>query len=584
MRHRSPPALPQGRHRRGPFPVALGVLLALSGCKNSSAPLGEDTRPSDSADNSDPDTSHSVVLLSDADRLIRIAMTLKGTRPSLEELDAVAADPDALGGIVDSYLDSPEFGATVRDIENQTLLVRKEDVPNSHEIEDGDHLGTLDIAYYRYEEPLVLIEYVVTNDQPYTNILTMEGTFGTAFHDRIWDSVEGDFDPDGPEWQPMRYTDGRGDAGVLTTNGWNARWASNPNNAHRLGAAQATAALICTDYLTDDVQLGSVDLTDDDAVFNAILTDPACVSCHQTMDPFAGALFGFVGPVAANTEPYPTVMFDIADANDGLRSTGRETGYYGLGGGSLTEFAELMAQDSRFSSCTARRYLAWTTQRPLNDVPLEAVAEAQTVLVDSGMNLKAMVKHLVMRDDFAVSHSTDEADAESTYGLLHTRPEQLDRFYRDLVGFTWTGTYQQRSNFYVVPTSSSRGFRVHGGGIEVEEKQIPVHMHSASASAFLRAFAAEAAAHAVSTDFDSPASERALLNLVELDTTDESLLRAQFAALHLRIYGERVASDSAEVDDSLALLTDLDALNDDREEVWIMVLTAMMQDLRVATY
>jgi hypothetical protein len=56
-------------------------------------------------------------------RLVRIAMALRGVRPSEAELAAVDKDPDALADIVDAYLDAPEFGAIVRDLHNDALLV-----------------------------------------------------------------------------------------------------------------------------------------------------------------------------------------------------------------------------------------------------------------------------------------------------------------------------------------------------------------------------------------------------------------------------------------------------------------------------
>jgi hypothetical protein len=553
------------------------LLLVLSACGGALTDPG--STPLDQ-----PVLDASAVLLSDTDRLLRIAMTLKGTRPSLAEFEAVETDPTALDGIVDSYLESPEFGTTLRDIENASHLVRTEAVAN-RTLDGAPELGQVALADIRMEEPLRLVEYVVMNDLPYTDILTMSGTVGTQYQPLLGAGIGDLFDPTGPEWQPLPHTDGRGVAGILSTDGWHARWASNPANAHRLRASHATAALICTDYLTGDVQIGSVDLTSEEAVTTAILTEPACVSCHQTMDPFANAMFGFAGRPESN-RAYPTVMFDPGEQDDGPQTTGRPTGYYGRGGDTLSDIAVLMADDTRFSACAAKRYLAWMTQRPLDEVPFDQVLAAQEALTASDMSIKAMVKHIVLTDTFATSHVTDADAAEQIAGLLRTRPRQLDRLLRDLTGFTWLGTLRRgpNSESYVVPASSTRGFQVHGGGIEVFNKQTATHLNSASGMAFLRAFAAEAAAHVVVDDFNTPATQRRLLTEVEVDTTDTDLLRAQFAVLHLRIHGERVSSEGPEVEDTLALFQDLEALNPDRTEVWTLVLTAMLQDLRVATY
>ena len=49
------------------------------------------------------------------DLLVRASMDLRGKRPSLAELDAVEADPNAYAQIVDQYLYGPEFIERVKD-------------------------------------------------------------------------------------------------------------------------------------------------------------------------------------------------------------------------------------------------------------------------------------------------------------------------------------------------------------------------------------------------------------------------------------------------------------------------------------
>ena len=564
--------------------LLLLIIGALVGCDpggggGGGAPLGD----GGSVDTDDPGASgtNTAVLLSDADRLLRISMTLRGTRPTEAEYASVAADPGALPGIVDTWLDSPGFGETVRDIENQTLLVRVERA--ARDVPEAAGVSSLAWSLAVSEEPLHLIQYVVENDLPYTDIVTMDGTVGSALHPMLWSGVDDTFDPAGPAWQPVAHTDGRPAAGVLSTGGWHKRWASNPANAKRLAAGAAARALICVDYFAGDVELGSVDLSDEDAIDQAILEDPACVACHQTMDPLAGNLHGFGGRVQLNLGA-PTQAWFPEDADGGYRRTGRENGYYGLGGDDLTEVGQLMAADSRFSQCTARRYIAWMTQTPLDDVDAAWVREGQAVLVEGGMRIKPMVRAIVLSDAFAVSHDTDPAAAESARGLLQARPGQLDRMFRDLTGFTWEAGIDGNTHEFVVPTSASVGFQVHGGGIDSDTKTVPSHLYSAPASLFLRSFAAEAAGHVVEADFAVEPGARRLLHLVEPDTRDEDALRAQLQHLHARILGEFVAADSPTIDTTLGLLTALRGETADDEVAWKLLLLAMFQDIRVAYY
>ena len=123
---------------------------------------------------------------------------------------------------------------------------------------------------------------------------------------------------------------------------------------------------------------------------------------------------------------------------------------------------------------------------------------------------------------------------------------------------------------------------MHGGGIEVDTKQTPSHLYSASAASFLRSFALEAAGFAVETEFNKEASERKLLGMVELDTDNDDSLRKQLAYLHLRILGEAVSNDSEAVSQTLTLFNDLDAMSGDRKRTWKLLLSALFQDIRVA--
>jgi len=547
--------------RRVPVLLAIPLLVVCNG----------DPAPDLKSPSTDPGTqpvASTVVLLSDTDRLLRVAMALKGTRPTPEEFAAVQADPGALPGIVDTYLASPQFGATVRDIENQTLLVRVEEMV-SQDIPPEIHW--MDWAYWLNEEPLALIEYVVVNDRPYTDIVTMDQTVTNSLGTQMWAGIADTFDPDGPDWQRVDYTDGRPTAGILSTGGWNMQFSSTLQNAHRRGAAAAASALICTDYLSRDVQLGSVDLTDENAIDEAILYNPACVSCHQTMDPLAGFFWGFA---EANgfRNGFPAVEWFPDDVDRGVNRTGRNNGYYGLGGNTMDDLGELIATDHRFTSCAARRYISWLSQIPLEEVPIERVAAAQQALVDGDLNLKAMARQIALSDEFAASHATDEAEATHLVGHLQTRPEQLERLMEDLTGFHWGTIFGGADGADItLPTNARRGYKVHGGGIDGDAKLVPTHMYSAPSSAFLRSFASEAAGHAVATG-----------TLVDPTLVDEPAVRDQLADLHLIVLGEDVGADSVEVDETYALFAAVHDLNGDTTDTWKVVLTAFFQDFRIA--
>ena len=64
------------------------------------------------------------IWMSDIQKLNRISMALRGTRPDSQDVMDVVEDPNQLESIVDEYLDSPEFGATIRDMYAEILQMR----------------------------------------------------------------------------------------------------------------------------------------------------------------------------------------------------------------------------------------------------------------------------------------------------------------------------------------------------------------------------------------------------------------------------------------------------------------------------
>jgi hypothetical protein len=116
-----------------------------------------------------PTTPPPVSYLSPTEHLVRASMTLRGRRPTVTELEQVAADPDALAGIVDGYLATPDFGDVMRDLHAETLLVRV-DLQNRalRAIGPVADKTASELGGNAYEEPLKLIEHVIVNDRPYS--------------------------------------------------------------------------------------------------------------------------------------------------------------------------------------------------------------------------------------------------------------------------------------------------------------------------------------------------------------------------------------------------------------------------------
>ncbi|MCA9620895.1 MAG: DUF1588 domain-containing protein, partial [Myxococcales bacterium] len=91
------------------------------------------------------------------------------------------------------------------------------------------------------------------------------------------------------------YVDGRPAAGVLATNAFFWRHRSTLENANRGRANAISRAFLCEDYLERPIDFPSdIDLSDADAIENAIDHNAACQACHATLDPLASHLWGFM--------------------------------------------------------------------------------------------------------------------------------------------------------------------------------------------------------------------------------------------------------------------------------------------------
>ncbi len=566
--------------RRAGILSVVPALWGLAACTEESAP----PEP--------PEDEVEMVYLSPTDHLVRVSMALRGRRPSIEELNAVGTDPDALEGIVDGYLASPDFGRTVRDLHNEALLLRPDWAYYPAGFPRAEPLAALDqseINLSVQEAPLRLIEHVVMNDLPYSEIVTASYTLADPIVATVWDL---DFDPAGPAWQQTQWEDGRGNAGILTDSWLWVRWQSTPSNANRGRANALSRALLCYDFLSRDVELDTtVNTADPNAVQDAVVADAACASCHQALDPLASFMkdvYPLVVP--SDTTSYPAQKMWLPGVFENyLEIQMREPALFGKRGETLEDLGRLLAEDPRFSLCAAQRFYAYLNHVELEAVPLERASELHETFLESGMNAKELAKAIVLSDDFRVSHVEGEAGADDLVGMKRARPDELATMFEDLTGFVWrtdlTAFTGGDIGVVELPRDSLLGYRVIGGGIDSAYVTRSGFTDNAATSLFLRGFAEEAAAWVVEKDFAvADPSARRLLGAVEESTTDEDTVRAQLTELHARILGEVVDPTSDEVGATSALWQASFASSGDARRAWKTVLAAMMQDVRVAYY
>ena len=545
--------------------------------------------PGPGPDDDDDDLpSPTAVYLTPPQHLTRASIAIRGMRPSVADLEAVDADPGALPAIIDRYLTSPQFAATMRELHNETLLMRLEQPAFTYPA-----MGPLATATARqinsiFEEPLRLIEDVVMTDKPYTTIVTAAYTMANTAVADVWGLPPvASYDT----WQKRQYAADRRGSGVLGMDVFYNRYRSAGFNYHRGRANTISRAFLCHDFLDSDIVLDTtIDLADPDVVANAVIANKSCAGCHQTLDPLASYLFTWrntLGPVAV--DGYPVTYFTPATSERWRTATKRSPMFFGAQATGMNGLGRVIADDPRFARCTAQRFASYLTEVPLNELSAAWVAKLQKDLVDSGWNAKALVKAIVLSDRFRISHDTDEAQADSLVAALKVRPEQMARMIRDLTGFDWTVTSPRALRGIPYGTanlldSDFLGYRVLFGGIDSYFVTDPVHTMNATSSLVGKKLTALAAEFVVQHDSTAPLAERTLFTEAAVAATDPSVIRAQVAHLHARIYGELVAADSPEVDETYVLYEEAFAASNDRARAWELTLIGMLSDFRSLFY
>lgn len=599
-------------------PWALLALLAV-GCGTDDAPeLGSPPTTSPSTTPVGTTGAPGYRVLDPVDRAIRVSVSVRGVRPSVEELDAVRADPAVLPDLVDAWLDDPAFGLMARDMWAEILQLRNDTFnqlpalgPLKGRTLQDLYLGTVD-------EPLALVEHIYANDLPMTELVTSE----LAFANDVTATMYGlDYDESLGGWQATRWSDARPPAGLLSSAQVFRRWESDGSNFNRGRANMLADVFLCEAFSERDIVVeGGIDIADEHEVAYAVRTNASCVSCHQALDPIAAYFWGYKKLIHRNyvadsitygcefdwsdgNTPefgtsylpedfcYPLRQYSPEDEDDWLDWDLRTPGFYGIEARDLTDVGHLVADDPRFASCMVRQTAGYLAQVERHDIPWPMVDELTDRFVADGYSPKALVKAIVLSDAFAAYGPTDAGSSQADDPMARmrvARPEQYARQLEALTGFRWNARPDllncndpgnedvQRFGTQCwgevdLSDSDVFGYRAMAGGIDGKVVTRPTRTFTPTRSLVYAQLAANAAGFVVERELALPASQRSLLGLAEDP-------RSQLVALHDVLYGEVVEPMGPEVEADLLLLGSGDATG------WKLVLTAMLQDPRLLMF
>ena len=577
----------------------------------------------------------SVGVLSLEQTLRKAAYLFAGREPTQNEINEVNADGESgFRAVVRQLMRGPGFEAFLRESANDQFLTMKfaTDPTSAVELIDLRYGGLYDAGNSNPErrretnfaiasEPTQYIVHVVTQDRPYTEILTADYHLLNPWSNRAFNR-----DGNGPrfnnpndrnEWRegPITWYNDfeRFDAlsgfsqmptaGILTSPAFLARYPTTETNRNR-----ARARWIAYFFLGIDIERLVNRAQDPDELRDA--TNPgdsstSCYGCHSVMDPIAGTLQSWDGKAAFRTR----WGFDIFSDNyvingafqegdtwyrDNLIAPGFGTTQMPTVGDSYKAIAgpyqdgtqwlaEQIVSSELFLSGTAKFWFKGVFGRDPAFSPSsyesEMIDHFAQVFSESNFDLKAMLIEMVLTPYFRADSVTDlrpeqvqELEDIGVGKLLS--PEQLDRKLLALFGESWRAQRYDRNElleeYYFIY-----------GGIDSDDLTVRPHELNTLMSSVVMRMANELSCSIVYNEFSQSAGQRRYFgsvtpstvpsfysgydnmssryrdDVVNSLTVNETAIRQTLQTLHKVLLNESLDINDAEIDASLALWTEV---------------------------
>ncbi|MEQ8956276.1 MAG: DUF1592 domain-containing protein, partial [Gammaproteobacteria bacterium] len=369
--------------------------------------------------------------MGNGDALRRAAQQLVSRLPTLAEFQLAATGTDGLRSAVQGMMTEDGFYDRLAEIFNDYLLTDKyhsrngsdhairllsrDEFPSlywfdpdknnrSENFEDVRRATNNGVA----REPLALINHVVRNNLPFTEILTADYFMVNPFSAKSY-GVENQVafsDPNNPdEFRPARLQD-IPHAGVLTSPMFLNRYPTTETNRNRGRARVVFDLFLDTDILAiEGVRPGNaVDITTPIPTIN----NPQCSKCHSVLDPVASIFqnWDYKGRYRPSRESKHGWYTDMEPRG----FNGEVMPLAGNVDSSVRWLAARMAQDPKFPRAVTRILVnGLTGKEPLqapsdgDQLAMDAYVAERTLLNDmqsdfvaEGYNLKSLVTEIVL--------------------------------------------------------------------------------------------------------------------------------------------------------------------------------------------
>ncbi len=553
-----------------------------------------------------------VAMLDDARLLRRLTLSLAGRLPTAKEVETVSREGlQAVPAVLDGVMTEQPFYDRLREAFNDIFLTVGY-IDGAESALSYDHFSTTrhwtqkhDLSHIaeekertqaRYKlandyraallgEPMRLIEHIVKNDRPFTEIVTADYILVSPYTARgygIYDEVKSQFRSaeDPFEYIPVKLKAlvGRNriedqpsatgfypHAGLLSTFQYLRRYPNTETNRNRLRARMYYQHFLGVDAM--ELAARVADAAAVTAKYEVPTMQAAeCVVCHKTVDPVAGLFQEYYKPEGVygrRKDGWYQDVFAAGFEGEDLPEEEQWRALQWLGGRTAKDprFATTMVQHVYYI-LTGRKVLL--PPKELDD-PLYAAkrrayqqqrCEVEAIaarFAATNFNLKSVFKDWAVSefyraDGLATAAASPERRAElDDIGLVRLlAPEQLERKVMAIFGQPWGRLEGPLEMLY--------------GGIDSQEVTERGTDPSGAMGAIQRTLANDVACKQTLRDFARARDERLLFPGVESDTVPgdsaegDVAIREAIVHLHALVLGRNDVADSAEVDRTFALL------------------------------
>ncbi|MDO9318550.1 MAG: DUF1592 domain-containing protein [Gammaproteobacteria bacterium] len=524
------------------------------------------------------------------------ALHLVGRLPTAAEMALVTQKSEAgLRQALDGMLEEDAFYARLAEIFNDVLHTNRYLSTNGAEAaiglmrryttarwyDPGAELRGSDYTVNRATtnnsvatEPLELIEYVVRNNKPMTEILTANYFMVNGYSAKSYGITGVNFTN---EWDPNEFRPavlpGTPHAGILSSLMFLNRYPTSATNRNRGRSRLVYDVFLDVDILAlDGVRPdgSAVDISNDAPT----MENPDCVKCHSLLDPVASSFQNWnLRGTYAPPRTWYTDMFQAGFA--GVSAPPRSSG------DSLQWLTKQIVADPRFDDAMVRiMYTGLTGHEPL-DAPAAGAPQAETeaylaesthldeikaIYVGANRNLKTLVKEIIVspywRAD-GLNNVAFSAVHEETGAARLLTPELLHRKIEALFGFQWRGPLDQyaanRNVFGSARLLDTRQYyhQIYGG---IDSFTITERLTDTNGLMVIvqERMANEMACYGVPNDFLSARTARRLFPNVDTSTVltsaqGQAAVRQNIQHLHRYLLGEELALTDAEIEHTYAL-------------------------------